>query len=437
MMLLHLLLSVAYDVETPYTLPGLVKSGHVKDIGAPDELAHSEYVDDLFHDRGFPVAGVNNPQSGPHYENHQPPLFYLTEVAVFKLNGGESVWFSPTAQIQARTVNGIIGAGTVAAVFFMAFWATKKPALALFSAAVTALLPMFCALSGAVSNDPMLYLWMSWCLAFLVKGCRGWTWGTALLVGLFAGLAMLTKTTGIILLPLIVIAGFLATPRARWFYVASALLIAIAFNWAWWWRNQQLYHDPLALSVFHQLWPADYHPAEWLRDPRAFAHWGYVLVAGVLLSFIGEFGYMDIHLPYWIYVPLIIVLLSFLFAGLRARIDSRGAWWLILLYTLFVVGAFVQFNLSYRQPQARYIYPAIGPLAIFIGLGVSRVSGRHAKMVGAVVLAALLFANIYALSILPGEFKKRMANVSSYLNEERRSTYLASTSNSKFNLPPG
>jgi len=104
---------------------------------------------------------------------------------------------------------------------------------------------------------------------------------------------------------------------------------------------------------------------------------------------------------------VLILLLRGLFAATKSQQESRVVWWVLGIYSLLVLVAFVQFNLIYVQPQARYIFPAIGPIAVWIAFGVRRVAQGRAKVLGGLILAALLFANVYALSILPREFRKR------------------------------
>ena len=68
---------------------------------------------------------------------------------------------------------------------------------------------------------------------------------------------------------------------------------------------------------------------------------------------------------------------------------------------------YLAFNFSYFQPQARYLFIAIGPISIGFAIGLVYWFGKRAWMGIALTAAVLLSVNIYALLMLPAEFQKR------------------------------
>ncbi len=119
-------------------------------------------------------------------------------------------------------------------------------------------------------------------------------------------------------------------------------------------------------------------------------------------SFVGVFGYMDVFLldapdMTWSDTTYRVAILCFLAiaAGwgfsLRSGLDgpSKAVVWTHAALLLVVFLLFVRFNLQYFQGQARYLYPAIGPITIGLAGGLCHLLGRH-KLWAWVVVAALL-----------------------------------------------
>src|SRR5262249_28116541 len=85
--------------------------------------------------------------------------------------------------------------------------------------------------------------------------------------------------------------------------------------------------------------------------------------------------------------------------ALAPALSRQGAW-LLGLYTLFVLASFLRFNMEYFQAQGRYLFPALGPIAIaFAGGWLGWFRGRSARF-GALALAMLM--GTLALYVLLG-----------------------------------
>jgi 4-amino-4-deoxy-L-arabinose transferase-like glycosyltransferase len=400
LMLLHLALALVFAWEAPWRTPGISNGHPLPDISAPDEIAHANYVGEILNTGHLPV--LDPATAGPEltYENHQPPLFYLLDAGVARVAGIANVG-SPSAALPLRSLNALIGATTVAGAFCLAFWTTGRERIALVSAAIVALLPMNLAISGALSNDPLLIALCTWTLALAVRHSED-IWHS-FLIGVLAGLAVLTKFTALLLVPVLPI--LLKDRRA----ITIAMLVGSVIALPWLFRNQQVYGHPLAAPAFNATFHRDVDLAA-LRTPYGFAHWAYVLLAGTALSFVGEFGYMDIHLPNVVCLPLVALLLILLAAGIRfAPLERRtrlGFW----IFLALLVASYVSYNLWQVQPQARYLFPALGPLALAVAFGLSGL-GKRAPLVSGVVLACLALACGLAVAILPHEYAIRAARV--------------------------
>lgn len=442
--LVHLVLACIYASMTPYRTGGILmgqrdpstgQQQQVPDIGAPDERQHANYVLSLLDGKGFPVLDPNDPNLGDNYQAHQPPLFYILHAGWSKITGADLD--SPDDGLKVRLLNGLVGSATVLGAFFLGLWGFRREDVGLVAAAFVALLPMNVALSGAISNDPLLYCLCTWALAFIAKGCRdGWSMKVAVAVGVATGLAMITKTTAVGLLPILLLALFLGPhkPQGKQIAVCAVALLLISVPWLA--RNQSLYGDPLAIGAFNEAFKNS--PSRELitqiaevqnegKNPN-LAYWTDWVGWWTARSFFGVFGYMDIFLneqgvpftsprnPNTLY-RLLLALGVLVTAGWALAL--RKAEWaehkkthlLLGAFFLVVVVLFFRFNAQYFQGQARYLFPAIG--VIGIGVAISLLSATRNRLPIALGIVAVILGglNVYALSRLPDEFKHRTLSV--------------------------
>ncbi len=447
--LAHFVLAIVYASVTPYRQAGILlgqrdpatgRPAVAQDIGAPDERQHANYVQRLLDGKGFPVLGDPNEVPYENYQAHQPPLFYIVGAAWSKLAGATPT--DPDSGKRLRWLNCLLGAGTVLGTYFLAMWGLKRTDVAVLAAAFVALLPMNCALSGAVSNDPLLFALCTWTLAVAALAIReGWKWKYAVAVAILTGAALLTKTTAVALFPALIAAALVPQAKKPGLAMAGAVaIIAIAIAAPWWARNQKLYGDPLAMTAFQKAFTGNPTPEmfttalEQLGESSGQAKWTY-WSEGVgwwtARSFVGVFGYMDIWLtengrgdnfpaafstkpaqPNAIYRISVAIMLFLLVAWLVAtfRPENRDARSVQIVNVVFfgtVLLLFVRFNMQYFQGQARYLFPALGPLGVGVGLGAVQLA--RGKWVAALVVLALFFGglNLFALSRLPAAFQER------------------------------
>jgi hypothetical protein len=263
--------------------------------------------------------------------------------------------------------------------------------------------------------------------------------------GALAGLGLLTKTTAISLLPILLFAILIPqTKRPTWAMTGAALAAFAVLAGPWIVRNQSLYGDPLAQKVFQKAFPGSAHKrtieaqiaaensALDIEGNERVQYWRDWVGWWTARSFFGVFGYMDIWLnesgnPYGALPPkanppnamyrVIIALSAILFISWLGAIfrddfkEGRPIHVMNGLFLLLIVGLFVVFNMTYFQGQGRYLYPAIGPIALaFATGGATLLKGR-----GAIVMAAfaglLLLLNVYAIARLPAEFQLRMGGM--------------------------
>jgi len=413
--LAHLAIGIAYAACTPYRTPGLVMGKILGDIGAPDERAHVGYVAYIASGRGLPVLHVHRAEAG--YEFHQPPLFYFLEAGWSKLLRIDNLQ-SPHAGLPLRALNVLFGCGTAVGAFFIAWWGLGRRDVGLFAATFCALLPMECAVSGAISNDPLLIVLSTWVVAACVRvATRGWDVKRAALIGALAGLALLTKSSAIALLPAIVAAWWVAPERrlnGRW--VVGAIALALLIAAPWWIRNLAVYGDPLGQRIFLQVFKPDVDPGSLLTHPHALGRWFLILAKMTGCSFVGQFGYMHILLPTAVYVAAWAVLGWLAYRWARASRawnwgNARPMHLVCAVEALAVLATYIAFNLEYVQPQARYFFPALGPISVALAIGLVDWLGPRARTGAAVFAVGLFAADACGLIVAKAVFRQ---NISDY-----------------------
>lgn len=400
----------------------------------PDEPGHLNYVLFLAREGRLPVQREPQEQSDVPGEGHQPPLAYgLALPAVlwlppderhieqsanpdFRWHGGSD----PAAFVRAsreywpwqgevlawhlaRGVSTLLGAVTVFCVWGAARTLTKQgahevpPHLPLLAAVLVAFNPQFLFTSALVTNDALLttlsalLLWL--CLLggpYAPAAPASPVPGSALrplllhavATGAVLGLALLTKQSGLLLIPLALWGSWLAgRGRVRWVLLHGLCWMGAALLVAGWWygRNWHLYGDPLGVALFRAAFTTQ--PFEW-SNPAA---WGGAL-RQLHASFWATFGWLSVRPPAWS-LALYALLEALALVGLlrlARRLHATGGATsfpplvpLILLPLLaFAWVVSFAFTAGLVAWQGRLLFPALAALAILLAWGLSVVLPR-------------------------------------------------------------
>lgn len=444
----HFVLACVYATVTPYRQSGILLNQRgidgnyatAKDIGAPDERQHANYIGHLMSKKSLPVFDPKSTNLYEEYQAHQPPLYYgISSVEAMVSGAG-----SPDDQSfkRLRYFNVIFGCFTVFGVYLAGLWSLRSHSIALGAAAFVALLPMNAALSGAISNDPLLIALSTFCIAYCLKSFKNenedgdfvFVSNDLVAAGLFAGLACLTKSSG-----LIAMITFFATCgvhfrgqvpfRKR---VLSAMVIPLLFAAPVWLRNQSLYGDPLAQSAFKQAFGGSAQKSTMLGVIEAsnaagspeVQYWINWVGYWTARSFIGVFGYMDIYLnasgkalsnsdPNLLYKAMIAI--HFLTMGAAVLISRKqkaeGSFLGISILTIVLsLLVFAAFNNTYFQAQARYLFPALSAFALLSAYGWNALFKKSWILTVGVITLIYGGLNYLALSQLSQEFAKRITS---------------------------
>jgi len=436
---IHVVLSALIAAVTPYRTSGILLSQRgadgqpqvAKDIGAPDERQHANYITHLLKTGTFPIFKPGDPDLYESYQSHQPPAYYLIASGWCILTGAQDLE-QPANGLKLRALNVLIGSATVAGLFFLGYWGLRNERVGLCAAAVGATLPMNIALSGAVSNDPLLICLCTWTLALCGLAIdQGWNLKRSLTVAALVGLGLLTKTTALALVPAVLVAIWMTysmRPSLKVALLAAGTVLLIVLPW--WARNMSLYHDPLALKAFGDAFKGSAQKSTIIGVIQAtspdsnpeITYWLNWIGWWTGRSLLGAFGYMDIWInetglpggsaPNAIYrlffAGIFVCLLGWVLSLKdKDRPHHRSMQVTNACFLVVIALLFVRFNSQYFQAQARYLLPALGPISIGIAIGLDHLTKKRVWISLPIVLCTLGLISVYVWTRLPDEFAKR------------------------------
>ncbi len=450
----HLLLALILLV---YLLLATLYAVNVPPWQAPDEPAHFNYIHELASTGQIPVLRMGDydeatirlltSQRFPpelsiaslRYEAHQPPAYYLLGALVFRATGG--------GLTPLRLLSVALGALFIVLVYaIVRLIFPGRPELALGAAAFSAFLPMHVAQAASVNNDALAEVLLAAILLLSIRYLKLALLGPrlpgawdALAVGLLLGLALVTKVSAYVAIPVA-----LAAPLIAWYEsrrrapihhspftnspITHLLLItlpALLFALPWYLRNARLYGN---LDILARSWH-DVVVVGQLTTGELLAQVG---LAGVLERFIvwshssfwGVFGWMGVWMDARVYTAALAFGVAvaaggmWQVAGRRPQVAgdpgreaasrftfhvSRFEGWalaLLGLAALGTLGIYLLYNLQFVQPQGRYLFPALPAISLAVAVGwwsVARWAGA-ARWAGIALLIAAGLAVLWGVT---------------------------------------
>jgi 4-amino-4-deoxy-L-arabinose transferase-like glycosyltransferase len=412
---LHWLLAVfiAIYIVAAGIHASLVPVGQTGYQNAPDEAAHVNYVRILATGR-LPTQrdAARDPQQRS-YEWHQPPLYYALATTCLSVG--------PKGM---RIVSILCGVAAICLIYLCA-WRLfpAEPDIAVLAAGIAALTPGHIAVTSVVSNDALLEVCCTGAVFALVMALRnGFSLWRAGWLGLAVGAAMLTKVTGILLLPILALAlpllklgGESNGALARGYAWCLAVVI-LTCGW-WYVRNGLIFHELVPLKTFEASFRGTAQAADIAHRVGGWDEYWRISLMMTFMSFWAVYGTPLLarqggipgFLPDPIYELMALVCLC-VFAGmvrlhLRRReltaTQQRAIW--IMFALLALVGlSFISFLARYFQTQGRYLYPAMVSICIIMALGWRMLFPPRYRTAAAGLLLAVLatFTAIFLLAVL-------------------------------------
>lgn len=368
-----------------------------------DRLKSARFAPDLLSELG-----------SVQYEDHQPPLYYLLQTPLFTLTGG-----SLTA---LRLFSVVMGAGIVCCVYALGLLVMPQlRQAALAAAALVAFLPQHVAVLASVNNDALANLLIAAVLLACVLYLRGrdiqpWQ------IGLLVGLGLLTKVSALFIGG---VAGLCIL--GRWWSqrhdgarllrpLLAFALPALLLGGLWWARSVSVYGFPDVFGLRqHDLVVAGQPRTAELIAQIGFPAYLERALTTTFQSFWGQFGWMALPMPGWIYtligLLLLACLIGLLWAAWSARRSPPESGWgtvgMLGLVVLLAVLAYAYYNTEFLQFQGRYMYTGLVPFALGLALGLDSLRERMLRRwPWLTVLPFALFAllDVYLLwrVIVPG-----------------------------------
>jgi len=357
-------------------------------FNAPDEPYHFAYVAFLSQRGHLPEA------SGPRLfsEAIQPPLYYLSALPLYRLTQRRAL---PDCVRALRAQNLLYAVLNVWLIFLLIRRLCGEKT-ALLSAAFAAFLPQYLFIGASVSNAPLANLLAT---AALYGGLgileRPNSRRNIVFEGLAIGLGLLAKLTTACCAAAAIFtyawSGRREALKTSGRAAAVAILGVFAGGWPLW-RNYRLYGGIAGEhAMFHE------SAMHW----RELGFWSVKLFE----SFWGLFAWMASPLPRPAYVLLAFSTLAaaagfFLWA--RAHREDLRRPGMLLMFSAAVLAfaqTFYQGFLHARQPQGRYLFPALAPIAMMFALGAAELWRRAPKKLRP-ALAALLILGELALQLV-------------------------------------
>jgi len=369
----------------------------------PDEPAHYNYVRFVAEGRGLPVLQSGDydaaylesikaarfPPSMPidsiRYEFWQPPLYYALAAPIYLATSGSLL----ALRLFSVALGGFV---VVLAFLIVRRSAPGSLALALGSAAFVAFVPQHVAMMAGAQNDGVAEL----LLALIVLQMLNLELQTASLkwgrLGLTLGLALLTKGTIYMAVPLVAVAIWLKyrsqSPRdSRWLVQRGVLAFgpALVLVLPWWIRNAAAYGWPdLVVSIRHDaVVLGQTTPAEWIARFGLGGYWRDFAVT-TFHSFWGQFGWMGVPMNGRYYAILagvsLVAFIGFIwYSNVKSQISNfkghsrianlKFETWILIFWVVFAALDYVGYNVKYVQFQGRYLFPALIPIGLAFTIG--------------------------------------------------------------------
>jgi len=408
--------SAIYRLVVLYALVGALYSLIVPFGEPPDEGAHYAYICYLLEQHRLPEQSFSADHNEVK-EGHHPPAYYAL-VAVLTgwlapyqpyhqyLNPYLPVgrddpqavqqflhpvqerfpWRGPLLAAHiARLVSLAMGCLSLMLTFRIA--SSVSPGsrwLPLLAAGTFAFIPQLTYISAAINNDNGAILagaLLTWQMMRLLQPLsRARHTRTVVFLGLLWGCGILCKVSLLSMLP--AIAGSLllckgydnSRPSPKRVVLDGVLVFCAAglvSGW-WFWRNLQLYGDPIAWNV----WMSTY--SEFARKLPISWHYAGRFLWDQFTSFWGKFGWGRVMLPTSLYLVLLLVTLAGLYGIVRhlfrprpdRSVESHRVVVLFLIAGGFLVSTW-RLGLSQDTvaAQGRFLFPALPAIATLLSIG--------------------------------------------------------------------
>lgn len=390
---------------------------------APDENGHLGYASFLATRGELPNQLDPDPARRVDGQGHQPPLAYAVMAGVLRVLGSDGALttrlrVNPThawhggpggeqhplfrhdaplftaeqarAFYALRLLSVVYGVLTLVVVArFMTLVTDDEPTRVL-AVLLAATLPQLVFVTSYATADALLILLSTVTALQLARAvATPERWQPWVLLGVALAGALLVKKTALFLMPgIALVVGAMVLARRlplgaclRGGALVAAVVVVVA-GWLFV-RNHVVYGDPLGSAMEQRTLQTLMVPRP-LSDPYFREDLPRLLGA----SFVGVLGWMNVWLPapvYWLYGGLAVIAA----AGVLRRL--REPWTLVALtFAGLCLLGIVVFNMTFPQPQGRYLFAALPFLAYLAAAGLRTWMRRPWPAIAALAVALVL-----------------------------------------------
>lgn len=371
---------------------------------APDEQAHFNYIKFIAERGEFPILTTKLGDPSNEWEYFQPPLYYLLLVPFYSF--AKFLGFELTATVLLlRSFSFLLWLLNVwCGVTLLNRLRITDQIVRTLTLALVCLLPTYTFSSSAINNDNLLVTMGGGLVCLMAR--RDYGWKNALLTGSLLGLALLTKRSAVVFIPiLLTLAGWelwrrQITWRRAISYLGVGLGLAFLIYLPWVVRCWQVYHTltPELLSADVKVWPSLLHGLASSVHHLFKTFWA---VSGI----INDVGYPFPLLGMLFFVASFGAKLFTLRQTSRDVLNSHGnqplwfAFWVGVTINILLV---LRFGYLFGMGQGRHLFPLLLPIGLGLGCWARLLSTRNwtAHLAGGWVVYALTFA-AYSLTKFP------------------------------------
>ncbi|MBI2010139.1 MAG: glycosyltransferase family 39 protein [Candidatus Chisholmbacteria bacterium] len=264
--------------------------------------------------------------------------------------------------------------------------------------------PKFIHRSASIINLPLLTLAFS--LFFYFALTRPPSYKTAFLLGLAAGLALVTKITGLnlglffLIYLLLFVRGWSNRIAQSLSFLTGGLLVS---GWELV-RNFLLYHDPLALNQAFRI-AADLHPGKVQPLFGGAPNYWFAVLETTFLTFWDGFGWEVTLVGWWfIYIALglsVLALVSFWRVLSLSQPQLRRQLSFLVVCLAPFTANFIRINTQFFTPQGKDFLPMIFPIATIFVLGLKRWWPKELKLIPTTLLLFVAGVLLLLLVVVP------------------------------------
>ena len=410
----------------------------VPPLESPDEPDHLNYIDFIVRTNSLP--NQNNPETFINKEGHQFPLYYLLSSSLLRLVnedqpvnikilenkrvtkfGGydtrvpiyNNVYNDPFVNTSSRNsfyvlriFSLLLACITVLISYKITGFFFENHLYRYSCLFFIVTLPQFCFISSMISNDNLSNLISALAILAILKYLRApGNISNVMILGIVAGLGLITKKTFLFIFPVLIIMNILMIYRKDISFKKTILnfLIILVFillisGW-WYYRNYTLYGEFFLTKT--EMITAPFHVQ---IKPLLSFYFINPFIPGMFASFVGVFGWMNMPLPVFTYFVYFFFFLLTLFGYIKTfpvlLKKHKNIFSFLLL--VFCFGGIIYYNTMYSQFQGRFLFPVLSVMSVMMVMGYKYLNEKYSgikywKYLPYIVCSLFILIDIFSI----------------------------------------